>query len=337
MKILYPSSHWATNIGNPFFNLGAMDLLASSHSNIEIIQTDLFGAKCFDLKGRYLKNAFNYTEWFDSDIDAIVFSGPMFDKNFSDLFEPMFRVAQKRGVKIILLTTGGIEYTDDEVTHCRSVLRKYPPFILTTRDRDTYENYGDLAEHSYDGICTAWFVNDFYSGYSSGSLSPYVTSCFDITSEPSLNLRNIEIGSDNVVNSEVKHGTFQKVKRLFQTGLPSEVDGFRVIRPIHCCVKRVNRQLFFKPNSFVSQTPFGFLNLYRNTSLTVTDRLHAAVATMAFGNPARLYISSKRPKLLERVGASEVLKTVYRADNELIDLEKGKYKSWLGQVLSEFD
>lgn len=333
-KLLYPSSHWATNIGNPFFNLGAIHLLESS-APVKVIQTDLFAAKCFDLNQRQIETAFNYTPFLGGDIDALVLAGPMFDRNFGELFEPALKAAANKNIKVLLMSTGGIDYSQTEVDHCKKVLEKYPPHILTTRDRETYVNFKDFARYSYDGICTAWFVSDYFEGYSTPELQPYITSCFDITTEPELDLKAITVGEDNIARTPVVHGLHKKVMRLFQSDLPDSQDGYRIVRPVHCCVKRTNRQLFFKRNAFVSQTPYGFLNLYRNTSLTITDRLHAAVATMAFGNPARLYIRSKRPKLLNRVEAEGVLDRVFKADQAILAKEKENYKNWLTQALQD--
>jgi Polysaccharide pyruvyl transferase len=334
IRLLYPSSHWATNIGNPFFNLGAQYLLGAARKDVEVLPADLFAAKCFNLKSKYLDNAFNYTEVLGH-VDAIVLAGPMFDLHFSSLFEPILRAAKESDTKVILLTTGGILYDQQEVAHCRAVLKKFPPFILTTRDSETYRSYHDLAENSYDGICTAWFLPEAFPGYDTPNLNKYITSCFDATSEPSFSLTSFDQYCRQVVFGEVRHSAFQKIRRLFQTGLREEVDGYTVVRPVHCCVKRVNRQLFFKPNSFVSQTPYGFLNLYRNTSLTLTDRLHAAVATMAYGKPARLYIRSGRTHLLNRVGVESVMDEITRVNLADILSEKRKYITWIKDPLSQ--
>ena len=331
-RVLYPSSHWASNIGNPFFNLGAKYLIEQCLPGVEVIQTDLHAGKCFALKEKHLSNSFNYTQYF-SDIDAIVLAGPLFDKNFEILFGDILRQAKESNIKVIFLTAGGIEYSAEEVAFCRAILKKYPPFILTTRDEDTYNNYNDLAHHSYNGICTAWFTPDFYPGYDTSNLTQYMTSCFDHTSEPKINLDGFSVKTKQVVTQEVKHSTFNKVKRLFQKNLPEFIGDYLVIRPVHCCIKRLYFQLFFKKNAFVSQTPYGFLNLYRNTSLTVTDRLHAAVATMAYGNPAILYIKSNRPKLLERLGVESVMNEITRVDMERLNTEKDIFKTWLSKAL----
>lgn len=130
------------------------------------------------------------------------------------------------------------------------------------------------------------------------------------------------------------HSKIQKVLRLTQRNLHCENDGFEIIRPCHQVLNRQNWRLFFKPNSFCSQTPFGYLNIYKNTNLTITDRLHASVATMAYGNPARLFLKSNRAFLLDRVGAADVSNRVFQLDMDYLSEEKAKYLAWMSAALA---
>ncbi|MBW8308236.1 MAG: polysaccharide pyruvyl transferase family protein, partial [Candidatus Paracaedibacteraceae bacterium] len=258
----------------------------------------------------------------------------MFDIRFGELFGPLLETAQNLGIKTLLLSTGGINYSPSEISHCREVLKKYPPYILTTRDAETYNNYNDLCERSYNAICSAWFVPEAYPGYHIPDERPYITSCFDHTREPQFSLAfHTTQESPEFSTTRVTHSKLTKITRLLQRNLNDDINGIQIIRPCHQVLNRQNWRLFFKPNSYCSQLPHGYLNLYRNTKLTITDRLHASVATLAYGNPARLFIKSNRTLLLDRVNAQHVGKKIFKMDIDALSNEKEEYQNWLTKAL----
>lgn len=332
---IFPSSHWGSNIGNVFFYLGTEHILRTA-GGVNVVQADLPPAKAFGLSPEQVENDIGYGYRIGK-FDYLVLDGPMFDTSFERLFGPYLKRAKELDVRVILMSTGGIAYTPDEIAHCREVLKKYPPYILTTRDRQTFQNYGDLCDRSYDAICSAWFVPDAYPGYSIPDERPYVTVCFDHAREPEITLPSLEKMRakefSDVSIEDVTHSKLTKVSRLSQRGFCGEIGPFEVIRPCHQVLNRQNWRLFFKKNAFCSQTPFGYLNLYRNTELTVTDRLHASVATLAYGNPARLFIKSKRTHLLDRVNAGAVGREVFTMDLTYLETEKKAYLDWMTVAL----
>jgi hypothetical protein len=338
-QVAFPSSHWASNIGNPFFTLGTKYLVESVAPQITVHLTDWIPHRAFKLNKRERASDLRYGRYVEG-VDGVILTGPMFNCKFQELFEPTFRQANENGTKIILISTGGIDYSDEEIDHCRTVLKKYRPYILTTRDRDTFDNYSDLAEHAYDGICTAWFVADYYPGYPTPALEPYITLTFDANPEPHIELGAFG-GGDSTTFSQVRiesvpHGTRGKIMRLLQRNFDKRLGEFNILRPCHGVLNKANWRLFFKPNSFVSQTPFGYLNIYRNSNLTVTDRLHACVATLAYGNPARLLIRSKRARLLDRMGVADAMEKIVRVDMDRLNHEKKAVSEWLREALVEF-
>jgi hypothetical protein len=337
MDIIFPSSHWGSNIGNAFFHLGNKHIIEKACLDANLIQFDLRSEKAFMQSKKEFSLDSKYYENIEG-ADYLLLDGPMFDVNFRHLFGPILKRAKVAGVKVILMSTGGIEYSAEEIDHCRKVLSEYKPFILTTRDRETYQAYGDLAENSYDGICGAWFCPDFFPGIITPKLTKYITLCFDHAHEPLISMSSYVQEDKSTWSSVdvagVKHSKLTKITRLCKRGgYPKEISGYEVIRPSHQVLHRPNWRLFFKENTFVSQTPYGYLNLYRNTSLTITDRLHAAVATLAYGNPARLYIKSKRPHLLNRIGAEESMSGVFSLDPQALAVEKNAYIEWMSNVL----
>jgi hypothetical protein len=334
LNAIYPSSHWGSNIGNVFFHLGGIHLLHSAKKNLIIHQADLHSEKAFFPNKAQIRNDSKYGNFLGA-ADILVLDGPMFDENFSTLFEPMLKNAKKLKLKTFLISTGGITYSKKEIAHCREILKKYPPYVLTTRDSDTYDNYKDLAENSYNGICTAWFCPDYYPGYNTPLIEKYISLTFDHTCEPSIsnildNLTDPKKWGDIDI-SPVKHSKMQKLLRLTQRDFPNKIEAYETFRPTHQVLHRANWRLYFKKKIFLSQTPYGYL--YRNTSLTVTDRLHACVATLAYGNPARLFIKSKRARLLNRMNIADVTNKISTIDKDLLKKEKTDFISWMKMVM----
>lgn len=338
-SIVFPSSHWGSNIGNAFFHLGNAYLLEKAISNAEIIPFDLRSEKAF----MPTKKQFQYDSRYYLNIegaDYVLLDGPLFDKNFGYLFEDLLKRAKESNTKVLLMSTGGINYDKEELKHCKEVLERYPPFILTTRDRETYKEYSDYAEHSYDGLCGAWFCKDYFKGMDTPRLNKYIALCFDNAIEPMVDMDQCDLSNEEswikVNIGKVEHRQIDKILRLLKRGgYPTAISGYDVIRPSHQVLHRANWRLYFKENSFFSQTPWGYLNIYRNSSLTITDRLHAAVATLSYGNPARLIIKSKRANLLSRVNASDICNKISKIDMSYLQNEKDNYLLWLKNVFAQ--
>ena len=51
-----------------------------------------------------------------------------------------------------------------------------------------------------------------------------------------------------------------------------------------------------------SDYPLDYLFIYRNVAATHSDRVHACIPTLSFGNKAQLYSDSPRIALFENVG-----------------------------------
>lgn len=302
MKILFPASNWASNIGNPFFTLGIEHVIRTAFPDAEVLPTASNPVLPLKLHGLTERNSFNYSEH-SGEVDAIMFAGPMFDTNFRTLFAPAFRRAREAGKKIFLVSAGAITYSKVEADHCRSVLDEFKPDLLWTRDAETFDLFGSHAVRAHSGVCGAWFAPDYYPGYATPSMENYFCSTFDFRPEPATKVLQSAIadaaqlpgdGIDNAKRSA-------RIRRVLVRGLPSNLDGNTIIRPCH---RPANRPwtVFTNPNTFAAYTPYGYLNLYRNAKFTITDRLHASVVTMAYGKPTYLYLRSKRGNLLRAAG-----------------------------------
>ena len=69
--------------------------------------------------------------------------------------------------------------------------------------------------------------------------------------------------------------------------------------------------------------------------MTLSNRVHANVATLSYGNRAMYFSDSKRALLLDRVGLSEIYERPMKIDQSLIDDELAALEGALLKVLFE--
>ena len=258
MKILTTNGFYATNIGNAFFMNGARYLLKTCFPQAEIYSLGDVSANQWTGK-KCRKHDYNYLKY--ADVDYFVITGPYLSKTVANLYSDTFRVLLKNSkTKLVLLSVGGYTYDEDEIKACRGFLKKYPPFMLFTRDETAYRHYHDLAEISYNGICTAWFVNDYFKAIPV-SVSPYITMAFDNLPEPQVNIlgglntfvqdSQIEVRFSKVLPDKGLIGKVMRRIRPYLLPLISQnclesVGNYKIIRPTHKISYRYSFELFAK-------------------------------------------------------------------------------------------
>jgi len=318
--VLLHNSHWASNIGNPFFTLAANYLLDRLFEDAQVLCTSQVSSLAWNPTAAQREQSLQYVQY--SDPDWFVMCGPMMSTDFVEEYTRVFENMPTDEMEIMLLSVGSSEYTQTEVERCREFLERFPPTVFFTRDSWTHDRYQDLAEHRYDGIDLAFFTPDFYPGYPTPRLEPYMTFTFDKAAEPDIEIDTSQ-ERDRVRIGRVEHGRVRRnILRRLPREYPEELGGYRVIRPTHGVLNRSARSLYSKPNAFVSQTPYGYLNLYRNTTLTLADRVHACVPTLAYGSSARLFTDSGRARLFDRVGLGHITEEVCEIDSKALQSEK---------------
>jgi hypothetical protein len=88
--------------------------------------------------------------------------------------------------------------------------------------------------------------------------------------------------------------------------LPSTIGGLAVLRPEHRTNPFVGWKVYRHPGTVVSDEPYTYLTTYANARLTLSDRVHACVAAVAYGRPAMLFAPTPRGSLFERVGLGDI-------------------------------
>ena len=217
---------------------------------------------------------------------------------------------EKRDTKIIILGCGGLLYNREEFEKVRDYLSKLNLYAFISRDERVFKEYEGIAEHSFNGIDCAFFLNDCFNPPSL-SIPEYITFTFDgPVKEPELNIK-----------------------------------GKKIIRTHHSCwsqsgfLRRMvfnhiySKQGFNKKNTLISDLPQDYLTIYANTDETHSDRMHACIATLAFGNPAKLYRETHRAFLLDRVNAGSVKNQLSYLDMNKIEKEKERQIRFLSEIL----
>lgn len=325
--IAYAGGFWSTNMGNSFYDLGCIYVLKEALSGAEVVFTQDQPGYYWQINGNNPKNTLNYIECIKP--GYLVIGGPMISEQFTRYWCKTLENISNYGTKLILLSAGCISYDEKEKQILRDFMKKFKPYALISRDNYTYENYGDLACYSYDGICCAFFANDYFRPYKL-DIEPYVIFGFDEIEEPVFSqvdndFRGISLfGKKMKYNIEKKHKYGKFLQRLNKTNKKYQESfaGFKIVRTRHGVQPSVAKTLFRAPNTFVSDVPYDYLNLYANAEAVFSDRVHACVPALAFEKPVMFFSKTLRGKIFDRVGLSDIIRKPVVIDQARLKKEK---------------
>lgn len=319
---------WGQNIGNAFFNVAGKWIVEETFGNVSEIQ-DQPAYRTFHRKhSGNPPNDIKLLQYLD--VDYVVLQGPMLTTSFRAIWEPTFKALKARGVKILLLSAGFFKYTDEEINAARDFLKQYPPDMISTRDPRAYEHVKDLCELNYSGIDSAFFWPRAYKPVPL-KMDPYITVNFDQYPEPNMTVSDKELSSsalkraDNSFDALGRHWALQQpglLKKFAAAGqwqcylgarmdmrsLPEQIDGLTVMRPEHRFNPHVTWKVYRQPGAIASDEPYTYFSIYAGTELTISDRVHACVATLAAGKPAFFCHPTPRAHLFERLGLEDIRK-----------------------------
>ena len=353
-RVAYCTGFWCTNIGNAFFSLGVEHVLKEvlGEKNVTIVSdiqtyTTSYGKRLYPDK--------NQLEYISSlDVDYIVLAGPVISKYFLLIWKDILEKLEKRGVRYILLSAGMMKMTQESLCECAKFFEEHPPFILSSREQRTYDEFAKYADHAYNGICFAFFAPDYYAPAAMGD--PLVALNFDKIAEPevfentnankSVSTFDFEGKTYGVKHTSVLTRAAYKTDRfsdaliyassmLPQRRRSDYIGKYRVIRTDHRFHPHFRRKIYSQKNSFCADLPYGYLNIYANSSLTLSDRVHACAVTLAFGGSAMLFSKTGRIGLLDRVGACEITNRPVSLDLDKLSQEKKAMVEWLSEHLKE--
>ena len=340
-KIVAYLKTWPTNMGNVFIDLGALECLRKAAPQAQIHAFGGLGRRLLYAetlpahekarmhfvnalalarsvlernrerwipKGHYrrivIKGSETVRNLFDISLalktDFAVISGCILTNQLG-LFLPTLTGLTKRNTRIILNAVGGNDYSEAEVETIREFLEELKPYAIISRDRDTFKNYHDLAEHSYDGIDAAFLMSDSFRPPRL-NLPEYAVLNFDGQEEP-----NLDLHCDLILRTS--HRTYPAI------------------------VGTLSRKIYRRQNLLVSDDPRDYCTLYANAKEVHSDRVHACVVTLSYGKPCRLYFETDRAGLLDRLGAGNVRDRLTRLDCGKLQRERIAQMNFLGDII----
>jgi hypothetical protein len=346
-RVALVSGFWGQNIGNAFFNIGGKWILEQvfGEGGVEFVQ-DQPGYRTFHNQGK--GNPSNDIEYLRLlDLDYIVLQGPLLTVGYRHLWEPTFRELTARGTKIILLGAAFFKFRDAEFAAAKAFLEEYKPALISTRDSESFNilSSWDLGVPLYDGMDSAFFAPKAFTPFKVADKSYYAFN-FDRYPEPSIKLGPPDSSADFSFDadgtgwnlstpklaSKLAHGS--KVQAylghlLDRRKLPGELNGRAVIRPEHRTNPHMTYKIYQHPNAICSDEPWTYFTVYANSALTLADRVHACVATLAYGNPAMLFTPSPRAALFARVGCAAIKEKPVKLNLDWLEEERENEVAWL--------
>jgi Polysaccharide pyruvyl transferase len=346
-RVALVSGFWGQNIGNAFFNVGGKWILEQifGQGEVDFIQ-DQPGYRTFhNPASGNPQNDVGYLQYLD--IDYIVLQGPVLSEYIAELWAPTLTALTKRGTKVILTGAAFFKFSDRELAGARRFLDRFPPALISTRDSRSYSilESWDLGLPLYDGLDSAFFAPKAYSPFKTTGVDYYAFN-FDRYPEPTINLgdnvtqRGVRFEVDGVTWNMSTPKTISRLAHrskvqaylghaLDRRKLPSELNGRKIIRPEHRFNPHMSYKIYQHPNAVASDEPWTYFTIYANSRLTLADRVHACVITLAYGKPAMLFTPSPRSVLFERIGCGDIRDRPVSLDPGQLEDERQKELAWL--------
>lgn len=315
ISILVTGGSWVTNIGNAFLDIGSIQSIKQAVPNAEVYlysvinrwtfyKIDGFMQKIL-IKKNVKENMFDMYKYIN--VDFVVQQGAFLGIDWFDVHGEILLSMVKKGAKFIINGGGMTDETygdKKKIEKTRKYLEKLKPYVFISRDEETYEAFKDIAEYSYNGIDCAFFINDAYIPPSL-KIEPYIVLNFDKSPEPSLE----ELSIDNKMKIvRVHHSPWYNFKML--------------------------KYYYFSKNVLFSDVPYDYLTIYANAYATYSDRVHACVVTLTYGNKARLFNTTPRSGIFERLGITNITKELIKIKKEKLEEEKRKQIAFLKKILN---
>jgi hypothetical protein len=328
------SGGWGQNIGNAFFNLGGRHLLEAAGAHVSFIQDSPAYWTFYDQSQGDRKNAYAIVEALE--FDLLVLQGPLFTTAFSAIWRDRLKRLADRGVMWAVQSGAFRKYVPDELDVAVSVMADVPPAFVCTRDDESARLLRSRGIDVVQGIDSAFFVPEAVPALRRRrDTEPFVTFVFDHFSEPTLTPSPsgvVAIGDERFALQQhgatswaARRGKAQSYLSLpfDRRRYPRRVAGRLIVRPEHRTNPHIPFKIYRHPNGLASDEPWTYLHAYATTELTIGDRVHACIATLAYGNPAMLWNpTTKRSALFASIRAERITEAVVYPDMEYLATRK---------------
>ncbi len=295
LKIGLYIGSWPQNIGNAFFDLGAKAIMKLAYPDADFypmggavhwmfnasqrINERSFVSKIKNFNNVKSENINSFEIGQIAEVDLIVFAGMSMCREFAENNGRTFIEASKRGVAILGLGAGASLYTEEDTKPFSRFFNSLERAAILTRDDDTFNIFNGDINNIESGIDCAFFLPDYYQ-------PPKLST-------PSYDIENFDTNN-----------------------IPKNIDhsGREVLYTHHDLWGPLPTHYINKPNTLVSDVPEDYLTLYSQVNVTHSDRVHACLASLAYGNKARLYSNTPRKSLFNKVNLSDICNKVCSID-----------------------
>ena len=290
ISTIYFGGCWQQNIGNAFIDYGAM-YMYEKYNCIPYSEWSRF----YFPQDRQ-KNYFN--NFVDLKPKCLFFSGMVTCDQFQIDQKEIIELADKYNIPIILNGVGGERYDKSEVDNFRSYIKNHNFYALISRDKESLENYGDLFKHSYRGVDVAFFLPDIKK--------------FNI-------LNNID-KKYTVINDDNGFARDCTIFQEYKNGLNQN----NLAYTSHW-ISNIQEKDYVRQNSLLAEFPDEYIVLYAQSKITFSTRIHACIATLAFGGKTVFLYNSPRVRVLLNVGCENIENTPCAIDLEILTKMKNDH------------
>jgi len=348
VNVLFLGSSWTTNLGNAFVAQGAVNLLREAVGSAgRVHHFGTMSSYLFWINDRP-ENNFNIAH--AGRFDYVVIAGMVQNEPVYQCFEDAFRKFIANGARLVVLGGGAMRYDAEEARAVRALMARTPVHAFASRDRASFEQFGDLAPHSHDGIDCAFFVGDGFTPvpFQGGEFNAV---CVDRYQEPQL--LNVADPGDVYAGGRrarrpAKYGLKRRIRHALRRAVAKprdallpppvaslDMEGRAVVRAHHTTWSEDLRPEFFQsPRCLISDLPSDYLSVYAQAHTVYSDRVHACIAALAFGRRA-MWLRPGEPRIamFARVGAPEITARPARLDMERLAAEKRKQVDFVRAAL----
>jgi hypothetical protein len=261
--------------------------------------------------------------------DLVVFSGPWFSEGHSSRLLKLLSNLN-RNQHYAFLSAGSMQFNRSEVKEYREILKNFPPLAISSRDRFTFENYGDLASIAHDGICSSFFLPLHFP--KEKSPSDYIVFSFDHSREiPIQEVENGLLSNQGIFWRSGELSYPARIVRKFFTKSPLTLnDGTRILRTDQVPFRRISLDVDSMGPILFSADFQDYLEMYAQSKACFSSRIHAVAPSAAYQTPSIYLGNSKRSSVLERVGLNPSKLDI--VSSELIDREYKLFTEFLLRV-----
>jgi hypothetical protein len=324
MRIAYYGGSWVTNIGNAFIDYGSIFSIKTAFPNAKVNFASELPRWLFKMNQVDNSRSIDLAELMD--IDLLIASGMVFCDDFVRNEGPILKKLSDRGVKIVFNGCGCATYDEAERTNFKIFLKSINAIGLISRDNYTYENFKDCFAKAYNGIDCAFLLFDAFDA-ANLRIKDYIIHNFDYMKEPVTDSERRIVRTHHSCDQFFPNYALQQNKTLFVLRRHKPFIQFGS----HGDSGKTELE---DKDVLISDNPEDYLNLYANTYATYSDRVHACVATLSFGKFARLYSTSLRARLFERVGAGDILNRLVKLEKDKLREEKDSQISFLREIVN---